>query len=134
MLLVRTTLKPSRIHGFGCFAVERIVSGTVVWVFDERIDLRIASARLASLPPNAERFFLRYGYREMRDGEEIVTLCGDHAKHMNHADQPNVIEAGDGRQDNIAARDIEAGEELTCNYYMFDLDAARKLSGAFDSE
>jgi|SRR5215510_3511232 len=134
MLLVRTTLKPSKIHGFGCFAAERIVRGTVVWVFDERIDLRIASARLSSLPPNAERFFLRYGYREMRDGDEIVTLCGDHAKHMNHADQPNVIEAGDGRQDNIAARDIEAGEELTCNYYMFDLDAARKLSGAFDSE
>lgn len=28
---------------------------------------------------------------------------------------------------NIAARDIEAGEELTCNYKDFDSDASRKL-------
>ena len=134
MLLVKASLKPSKIHGFGCFAAERIVRGTVVWAFDERIDVRIPFGSLASLPPEAERFFLRYGYVEMRNGEKIVTLCGDHAKHMNHANEPNVVEAGDGRHDNIAARDIEPGEELTCDYYMFDLDAARKLSGAFDSE
>jgi uncharacterized protein len=134
MLLVKTRVKPSKIHGLGCFAAERISRGSVIWVFDERIDVRIPLAKLAGLPPTAERFFLRYGYVEMRDGEKIVTLCGDHAKHMNHADQPNVIEAGDERQGNIAARDIEADEELTCNYYMFDLDAVRKLMGAFDAE
>jgi len=58
-----------------------------------------------------------------------VTLCADNAKHMNHSDSPNVVngEDGDGVETNVAARDIEAGEELTCDYYSFDLDAARKL-------
>lgn len=134
MLLVKTDLKPSRIHGLGCFAVGRISRGSVVWIFDERIDVRIHFAKLANLPQTAERFFLRYGYVELRDGEKVVTLCGDHAKYMNHADQPNVIESGTERQENVAARDIEAGEELTCNYFLFDLDAERKLSGAFDRE
>jgi len=75
-----------------------------------------------------------YGHVEMRDGEKIVILCGDHAKHMNHSDEPYVIEGDEDRQDNIAARDIEVGEEMTCNYYSFDLDATRKLSGALDPE
>jgi len=39
-------------------------------------------------------------------GERVVTLFGDHAKHMNHSDE---------------------GAELTCDYYSFDLDAERKL-------
>lgn|SRR5215813_8873975 len=134
MLLVRTLLKPSQIHGLGCFAAERISRGTVVWVFDERVDVRIPFSKLTSLPPPAERFFLRYGYVEIWNGEKIVTLCGDHAKHMNHADEPNVVEAGTARHDNIAARDIAPDEELTCNYYHFDLDAARKLSGTLDLE
>ena len=28
-----------------------------------------------------------------------------------------------------ALRDIAAGEEITCNYFDFDADAARKLGG-----
>ena len=54
-----------------------------------------------------------------------ITLCGDHAKHMNHSDDPNLLDL----ETNVAARDIAAGEELTCNYYIFDLDASRKLRG-----
>lgn len=134
MLLVRTRLKPSRIHGLGCFAAERIPQGTVVWTLDESIDIQIPLAKLASLSPPTERFFLMYGHVEMRDGEKIVVLCGDHAKHMNHSDEPNVIEGDADRQENIAARDIEVGEELTCDYHAFDLDAVRKLSGALDPE
>ena len=134
MLLVRTRLKPSKIHGLGCFAADRISRGTVVWTLGESIDMQMPLAKLASLPPPTERFYLMYGYVEMRDGEKIVILCGDHAKHMNHSDEPNVIEGDADRQENIAARDIEVGEEMTCNYYSFDLDATPKLSGAFDPD
>jgi SET domain-containing protein len=44
---------------------------------------------------------------------------------MNHSEKPNLLDL----ETNIAARDIQAGEELTCNYYLFDLDADRKLRG-----
>ncbi len=134
MLLVRTRLKPSTIHGLGCFAAERIPRGSVVWALDETIDIMMPFAKLASLPPLTERFFLMYGHVEMRDGEKTVILCGDHAKHMNHSDEPNVIEVDGDRDENIAARDIEVGEELTCDYHICDLDAVRKLSGALDPE
>ena len=134
MLLVRTQLKPSRVHGLGCFAAERIKRGTVVWTLDESIDMMMPLAKLGSLAPPAERFYLTYGHVEMRDGEKMVILCGDHAKHMNHSDEPNVIEGDPERDENLAARDIEVGEELTCNYYIFDLDAERKLGGVLEPE
>jgi len=56
----------------------------------------------------------------------VFVISSDHSKHMNHSDRPNVIQ-GDGYFD-IAARDIEPGEELTCDYHTFDLDAKLKLS------
>jgi len=44
MLLVRTRLNPSKIHGLGCFAAERISRGTVVWTLDESIDMQMPLA------------------------------------------------------------------------------------------
>ena len=61
----------------------------------------------------------------MVDGRKVITLCGDHSKHMNHAGAPNILSAG---EHDVAARDIASGEELTCNYYDFDLDADVKLA------
>jgi SET domain-containing protein len=81
-------------------------------------------ANLTGFPDAIQDFLRKYGYEEMHDGERTIVLCGDHARHMNHSDEPNLIDS----DANIAARDIEAGEELTCNYYVFDVDAHRKLS------
>ena len=124
MLLVKAWIGPSRIHGIGCFTAERIAAGQPVWVFDPRIDTRLSAAAFASFPKPLREFLRRYGYEEMYEGIRTIVLSGDHARYMNHADQPNLI---DGDTD-VAARDIEAGEELTCNYYAFDLDAHRKLA------
>ena len=50
------------------------------------------------------------------------------AKYMNHSNMPNLIEVNhDNTSINVAIVDIKAGEELTCNYFDFDLDAHRKL-------
>src|SRR5947208_16791466 len=103
MLLVRTRLKPSKIHGLGCFAADRISRGTVVWTLDESIDMQMPLAKLASLPPPTERLYLMYGYVGMRDGEQIGTLCGDHANHRNHPEETNPSERQRARRDNIAA-------------------------------
>jgi SET domain-containing protein len=124
MMLVCTSLRPSGIHGLGCFAEERIEKGQVVWIFDERIDRRIPVSDLPSLPEAVQEFLEIYAYAEIYEGEKVLVLCGDHGKYMNHADKPNLL---DDSVRNIAARDIEPGEELTCNYYLFDLDVGTKL-------
>jgi hypothetical protein len=128
MLLIDASLRPSPISGLGCFTNEPIRRGDIVWIFDERIDVRLPVDELAALPKATQAFFHKYGYVEVLDGRRTVTLCGDHAKHMNHSDAPNLVNSDDGLDGNIAARDIRAGEELTCDYYSFDLDAERKLS------
>ena len=125
MLLVRVSVKRSPIHGNGCFAEEKILKGQEVWRDDERIDTRIDQEQLAKLPKSAQEFLSVYGFVEFHQGQTVVVLCGDHAKYMNHSDEPNLLEHVDGSD--FAARDIEPGEELTCNYYDFDLEAGFKL-------
>jgi SET domain-containing protein len=123
MLLISTSLRPSPIHGIGCFTNEKIRKGQVVWEFDERIDLRIPVSRLSEFPTPVQEFFSIYGYTEIYGGEKVMILCGDHSRHFNHSENPNLI---DTPSKSTATQDIEAGEELTCNYYSFDLDADQK--------
>lgn len=125
MILVRTSLRPSPVHGLGCFTEEAIAKGQRVWVYDDRIDCRIAADDLPDLPPSIQEFLDVYGYAEVYEGRKVIVLCGDLSKHMNHSADPNLTNDG---PDNIAARDIQPGEELTCDYYSFDLDAASKFS------
>ena len=128
MLLVKTRIGPSSIHGVGCFAVERIRAGQPIWVFDKRIDSRVRISELSTFPKPIQDLLKLYGYEETHDGHHTLVLCADHARHMNHSDDPNVLD--DGGEFDVAARDIDAGEELTCNYHTFDLDAVRKLGSA----
>ena len=125
MLLVSANVRPSPIHGLGCFTNERIAKGQVVWQFDPRLDLQIAASDLTVLPPPVQEFLRMYAYLEVCDGQPVYTLCGDHARHMNHAEAANLLSVNS--QTDTALRDIEAGEELTCNYHEFDLDGAQKL-------
>jgi hypothetical protein len=121
VLRVLTELRASPLHGLGCFAAQAIARGEVVWRFDEGLDVFMPASNVDSLPPAAREFLKVYGY--VLDG--AVVLCGDHARHMNHSAAANVVELDDGS--NVAARDIAAGEELTCNYFDFDAMASAKL-------
>jgi SET domain-containing protein len=52
-------------------------------------------------------------------------LCADNARFMNHADEPNTTRVhidGAIEDDDIATRDIRVGEEMTCDYRLFDAD------------
>jgi len=123
MLLIKTSLRLSPIHGIGCFTEEKIRNGQVIWEFDERIDLRIPVSKLSEYPLPIQEFLSIYGYAEMYEGQKVMILCGDHSRHFNHSENPNLM---DTPLKSIAIRDIEAGEELTCNYHSFDLDADQK--------
>lgn len=129
MFIVKTSLRSSFIQGLGCFADEPIKKGQVVWEFDPRLDIRIPLSVVESFPPFMREHFRIYSYVELLDGQETMVYCADFSKHMNHSDEPNLFDTEDNLQE-IAIRDIAAGEELTCNYYKFDLHAAEKLSAS----
>jgi SET domain-containing protein len=119
MLLIDTTVGPSKIHGLGCFANEFIPEGKRIWVFDRRIDPIVYKAHLSKLPEAIQSFLHDKGFVALRRWRKCIVLCGDNSRYMNHSDDPNVVK-------NVACRDIEAGDELTCDYWSFDLDAAKK--------
>ncbi len=119
MLLVPTFVAPSRIQGVGLFAAVRIRSGKTIWVFDEAVDWKLSAEELAAFPEPFQSQLRRWCYE---DADGVFILCGDNAKFMNHSFQPNCDDTGITTR---AARDITAGEELTCDYRAFDAESAR---------
>jgi hypothetical protein len=120
MLLVRTLLRPSPIEGIGCFAVERIAAGTPIWRFMPCFDVMLPPSFCAEMC-NAE-FLDKYAQQCPSTGYYI--LCSDDARFMNHLDDPNVAVKAplfDPQLTHDALRDIEAGEELTCDYRIGDI-------------
>jgi len=126
MFIVRTSLHSSAIHGIGVFADEPVKKGQIVWQFDPRMDILIPLEEKQRFPPAVQDYLSMLTYIEETSGRKMMVLCADNAKHVNHSDDPNLLDTPDGLRE-YAARDIAAGEELTCNYFISDLEAARKL-------
>jgi SET domain-containing protein len=113
MLLVRTYLDKSAIHGLGVFAREFIRKGTKVWRFVEGFDRAWSPREFSKLPKAARDFIQWHGYRV--DGE--ILLTADHDHHMNHSERANT------RWSNghiVACRDSARGEEITNDYRILD--------------
>jgi hypothetical protein len=89
VLLIRTSLHPSPIHGVGVFTNKPIPKGQVVWVFDARIDLSVPLEEKPNFPPAIQEFLYHLIYVEIMDGRKMMILCADNAKYMNHSNQPN---------------------------------------------
>jgi SET domain-containing protein len=121
MLLVKTFLAPSRIHGIGLFAAERIPKGTVLWRMNPTIDLELTDADLQALAEPARLQMIKYTYVDLVRCTRV--LCGDDARFFNHDELPNCqdIPDADGGV-TVAARDIDEGEELTSDYASFDAE------------
>ena len=114
MLLVKTKLGKSRIHGLGVFAAQSVRKGEPVWRFVEGFDRCWTPAQFARLPKRARDFVAFHGYSV--DGEILLTADNDH--HMNHSEDSNTHwHRGCIR----ARRNIAKGEELTNNYRELDL-------------
>ncbi len=130
MLMVKTRLGPSKIHGIGLFADQFIPKGTTTWMYAPGFDLRIEPDDLLKLSESARKMFWQYAYVDKYNSHYI--LCFDDERFINHSDKPNIIQKRkDGELEGIevADRDIQLGEELLVNYYDFDKDADRKLKG-----
>ncbi len=135
MLIVRTYVAVSPIHGLGVFAAEAIKKGTDVWIFHPGIDLVATPAQIRALPQAVQEFWAVYGHR--LDPVLPWTCDADLAKFYNHSDDPNTGPDPSGpRADigQIAYRDIAIDEELTADYHSFSCDADLLLAGLSPAE
>jgi len=113
MLLVKTYLDRSPIHGLGVFAGEFIRKGTKIWRFVEGFDRCYSPKQFAKLPKPARDYLESYAYRV--DGEILFTVDNDH--YINHSDDANTFWRSGY---SIATRNIRKDEEITNDYREFD--------------
>lgn len=103
--------------GYGVFATQRIPKGTITYIKDQmELVVKPGDFRLSD-----KKYFdiiEKYSYINNK-GHRIVSW--DLSKYVNHSCNANSISTGYDFE--IALRDIEAGEQLTDEYGIFNLVA-----------
>jgi hypothetical protein len=104
--------------GHGVRATRRIAKGTLTWVRCS-LDRVLTRAEVDALALQYRPIIERYSYVDHLDRH---VLCWDAGRHINHHCDANSRAFGLDAQ--IAIREIEPGEELTCDYGESNLDEA----------
>lgn len=116
MLLVKTKLGRSSAHGIGLFADQFIPKGTVTWEYNPEFDISFTEEQINRMSDVARERFFNYAYLD-KDLNKYV-LCFDDLRFINHKSiNPNILSQPTR---DVAARDIEEGEELFCNYNHYE--------------
>ncbi len=102
--------------GYGVFATAFIPMGTITYVEDE-LEVRIPEAQFLSFQAPIQAILEKYSYI---DAEGVRIMSWDFAKYVNHNCSFNSISTGYGFE--IAIRDIQAGDEITDEYGIFNLE------------
>lgn len=106
-------IRPSQIHSYGCYTTRPIRKGTLVV---EYVGERISNAQADDLYDDVPQTYL-FG---LDNGKQVVDGFGV-AAFINHSCRPNCeTDQIRGKIWVIALRDIQAGEELTYDYNLFD--------------
>ena len=112
MFIIQTRIGPSTIHGTGVFADEDVAQGQPIWQFAPGLDLVVPAQTIAAAPKAFQAYMDMYAYVSPLVAGGMILSC-DHAKFLNHSDDPNTEIRGHTTH---ARRDIRRGEELTCDY------------------
>lgn len=116
MILIKTKIGPSNIHGIGLFADQFIPKGTVTWKYHAKFDTGFTQDEVEQMSEPARKIFLWYAYYDFSQSKYI--LCFDDQRFINHSKVNYNIESTP--EMDIAARDIQPGEEILCDYTKFD--------------
>lgn len=103
--------------GHGVFATTFIPRGTFLWVLDP-LDRILSEDDVRALPAPMKAQVERYAYVGP-NGEYI--FCWDAGRYMNHGCEPASRGVGDAFE--IAVRDIQPGDQLTCEYGTLNLSS-----------
>lgn len=96
--------------GNGVFATRFIPKGTIVWT-QCAFDIVMKPEELSRLAPAYRAIATTYGYID-QDGDTV--LCWDLGRFVNHACDPAMLPLGPHIE--ICVRDLQPGDELTCDY------------------
>ena len=113
MLIVNTYLDKSKIHGVGVFADEFIKEKTLISQIIPGLDCVVEKDSLKNLEDSIQKHFTDHAYNYDLDSNLLVLELGN-TNYINHSDNPNIDNEGQ------ALKDINIGDELTCNYKLFD--------------
>ncbi len=130
MLLIETYLDRSSIHRIGLFSSNFIPRGTVVWKLIENDPSVLIYEQdhwtkvTQKLEGESLKQITNYTYKS---GEKYFLLLDD-SRFMNHSSNANIgylvsDKNLDANECEVALRDIQPGEELTCDYKIVcDMD------------
>jgi uncharacterized protein len=113
MLLVKTYLDKSPIHGIGVFAGETIRKDAKIWRFVIGFDRFYSRKKFAKLPKSARDYIRLHGYQWKNE----ILLSMDYDTFMNHSDKPNTY-FHNGYV--LARTTIRKGQEITNDYRAFE--------------
>lgn len=118
MILVKTRLKKSRIHGIGLFADQFIQKGTPTWKYTPWFDISYSDKDLKKMSKHAQEQVFWYAYFDKKSKKYV--LCADDQRFINHSSSKKKINIVSTPDQDKALRDIKPGEELLCDYNKFD--------------
>ncbi|HEX4872110.1 MAG TPA: SET domain-containing protein [Nevskiaceae bacterium] len=120
MILFPHYVAASAIEGVGLFTRVALAAGTPLYRCDARFLTVIGDGEIAALPPAMREAMSKYTYRgrgpHRLQGARYYGL--DDSRFMNHSDAPNSRWVAE-QELYVAACDIPAGSEITCDYREF---------------
>ena len=124
-------MRKSDIHGTGVFSTEALHADRVVWTYEPGMDRAISDYAVRYSDPEVKRYIQERGYINPAR-PSLWILCCDEAQFMNFpkdGQTANLRLGGliDGEHVLLAARGIDAGEELTVPPES-DADYERKMN------
>ena len=118
MVLVKTRVGMSGIHGLGLFADQFIPKGTKTFRYTPWFDVSYTEDEFSKMSEEAQEEIFWYAYIDKKTGNYI--LCADDYRFINHSAKDDRVNIESTPDEDTALRDIQPGEELLCDYNKFD--------------
>ncbi len=125
MLLVKTKIGPSTIHGIGLFADQFIPKGTTTFRYVSSFDPAYSKEEIGKMPTVAQEFMKWFTYFDQSINKYV--LCADNQRYINHSEDPSKRNIKSTPDEDTAMKDIQPGEELLCNYNDFDKEYFERM-------